>query len=165
MATQAWAAPHPATTTSALTAPESGNYFNDKGFVLQTAQTGWIPLQKNTNRLSDTIHFGPNQNGSAKLSVHQDHVAASMTLESYAKKFLKDYPNYGFEVLGNKSIRINNANGLVVDMIQKNKNKQLRQVVLKQDEKVVVLTCTDNISNFNSTINSCNQIIKTFQWK
>lgn len=159
------AAPMPATSTSALTAPEKGLYFAQKGFILKTEGTDWLPQAPNKDSLIGAIRFAPADPASTgSLSVRTDKISAQVSLEVYAKKFMRDYPSYGFDVLGSKTISINQNPGLVVDMVQRTKNKQLRQVILKKNGKVAILTCIDNKDVFLKTIAGCNQIIKSFQW-
>jgi hypothetical protein len=160
-----FAAPHPATATSALTDPEKGLSYLAKGYSLKTTGTNWTAVSTNNESLIDTVRFAskdPKLTGS--LSIRTDKIANNVTIETYAKKFMRDYPNYGFDVLGSKNIAINQSNGLVVDMIQKVKNTQLRQVILKNNNQVAILTCLDTKDNFMSTIASCNEIIKSFEW-
>ena len=161
----ATAAPMPATSTSALTAPEKGLYFTHKGFLLKTEGTNWLPVASNNESLMDAIRFAPKDSSSTgSLSVRTDKISAQVSLETYAKKFMRDYPNYGFDVLGSKTVTIHQSQGLVVDMVQKTKGKQLRQVILKKDNQVAILTCMDNKEAFLKTIAGCNQIIKSFEW-
>ena len=159
------AAPHPATSTSVLTDPERGLSYLAKGYSLKTTGTNWTAVSPNNESLIDTVRFASKDSKlTGSLSIRTDKIANNVTLETYAKKFMRDYPNYGFDVLGSKSVTINQSNGLVVDMVQKVKNTQLRQVILKNNNKVAILTCLDTKDSFMSTIASCNQIIKSFEW-
>lgn len=83
----------------------------------------------------------------------------------YTKKWMRDYPSYGFEVLSSKSIQLNGAPALLVDMISRSKGKQIRQVILKREGEVAVMTCIDDRETFRTALASCNQIIKSFSWK
>lgn len=162
------AAPYPATSSSILTAPDRGLAFIQKGFNLKTVGTDWVPVSKNSSdSILDTIRFGPagtTAEEGASLSVRTDKISSAVTLETYAKKFMRDYPNYGFDVLGSKPVTISASQGLIVDMINRSKNKQLRQLILKQNNQVAVLTCMDDREKFNKTLVSCNQIMKSFEW-
>ncbi|MGZ3743500.1 MAG: hypothetical protein ACXWRE_00165 [Pseudobdellovibrionaceae bacterium] len=160
------AAPYPATSTSLLTDPQLGHYFQSQGFSLKTLGTDWLPIPQNKDFLFESVRFTPKGNieSSASLSVRTDTLIKQSSLETYAKKWMRDYPSYGFEVLGAKSFNFAGSPGLVVDMVQKNKNKQIRQVILQKGQRVAILTCLDNQTNFQKTLISCNQLVKNFDW-
>ncbi len=158
-----WAAPHPATSSSALTAPEKGLYFLHKGFSLKTEGTSWIPVASES--VLDTVRFSSkDKNEKGSLSIRTDAVAKNASLELYTRKWMRDYPSYGFEVLSAKSFTLNGQPALVVDMLSRSKNKQIRQVILKKDAKVAVMTCLDDKATFNKSLASCNRIIQSFTW-
>lgn len=160
------AAPHPATSTSVLTNPQQGFYFQSQGFNLRTSGTDWLPTPQNQDSLFESARFTPkgSLDSTASLSVRTDTLSKQSNLESYAKKWMRDYPSYGFEVLGAKSFAVSGSPGLVVDMVQRNKSKQLRQVILQQGQQVAILTCLDNQASFQKTLTSCNQLVKNFEW-
>jgi hypothetical protein len=162
----AFASPHPATSTSVLTDPQEGNYFLHQGFNLKTAGTDWLPTPQNKDSMFEAVRLTPKGQleSTASLSVRTDTLSKQSTLENYAKKWMRDYPSYGFEVLGAKSFAMAGGPGLVVDMIQKNKNKQIRQVILQKGQRVAILTCLDNQSGFAKTLVACNQLVKNFEW-
>lgn len=159
----ATAAPYPATSTSALTAPEKGLYFAHKGFTLKTEGTSWVPMNSQESIL-DTVKLGPVKDGQASLSIRTDKLAKNASLELYTRKWMRDYPSYGFEVLATKSLTLNGSPALLVDMLSRSKNKQIRQVILKKDDQVAIMTCMDDKEGFAQTLSQCNQIIKTFSW-
>ncbi|MFM6929386.1 MAG: hypothetical protein ACKOX6_13040 [Bdellovibrio sp.] len=159
------AAPYPATSTSALTAPEKGYYFLHKGFIVKTTGTDWIPVATEDGALLDTIRFAsPKNPNDGSLSVRTDRIAKTASLELYTRKWMRDYPSYGFEVLATKQFNLNGNPALIVDMLSRSKNKQIRQVVLKNEEKVAIMTCLDTQESFTKSLQNCNQIIKTFNW-
>jgi hypothetical protein len=164
MPLMSWAAPHPATSSSVLTAPEKGLYFQHKGFNLKTEGTTWVPVAS-TESVLDTVRFSsPDKNEKGSLSVRTDSVAKNASLELYTRKWMRDYPSYGFEVLSAKSFTLNGQPALVVDMLSRSKNKQIRQVILKKDARVAVMTCLDDKATFNKSLQSCNRIIQSFTW-
>jgi hypothetical protein len=160
-----YAAPFPATSTSALTTPEQGLYFLHKGFILRTEGTNWVPSSSSEDSLLDTVRFTSKDPGSeGSLSVRTDKVNAKTSLELYIRRWMRDYPNYGFEVVSAKKFQLNKSPALVVDMLSRAKNKQIRQVVVKNNERVTVMTCMDNKNTFGESLKSCNQIMNTFTW-
>ncbi|KYG68529.1 hypothetical protein AZI87_04605 [Bdellovibrio bacteriovorus] len=161
----ALAAPHPATSSSAFTAPEKGLYFLHKGFTLKTEGTNWVPVASSEESLLDTVRFAPRDNQTeGSLSIRTDKVAKNASLELYTRKWMRDYPNYGFEVISAKNFTLNGSPALVVDMLSRSKNKQIRQVVLKNEDRVAIMTCLDDKTRFTKALQSCNQIMKTFAW-
>ena len=158
------AAPHPATSTSALTAPEKGLYFLHKGFSLKTEGTTWVPVA-NVDTLLDTVRFAPREMAKGgSLSIRTDKVSKEATLDLYTRKWMRDYPNYGFEVLATKKFSLNGSPALLVDMLSRSKNKQIRQVVLKNNDRVAIMTCLDDKESFSKSLVQCNQIMKSFAW-
>lgn len=158
------AAPHPATSTSALTAPEKGLYFLHKGFSLKTEGTTWVPVA-NVDTLLDTVRFAPREMAKGgSLSIRTDKVSKEATLDLYTRKWMRDYPNYGFEVLATKKFSLNGSPALLVDMLSRSKNKQIRQVVLKNNDRVAIMTCLDDKESFTKSLVQCNQIMKSFAW-
>ena len=162
----AWGSPHPATSTSVLTNPEAGHYFQNQGFRLKSLGTDWLPTPQDEASASESVRFTPKGqiDSTASLSVRSDTLTKQSSLEAYAKKWMRDYPSYGFEVLGAKSFAVGGSPGLVVDMIQRSKNKQLRQVILQKGAHIAILTCLDNQASFQKTLVSCNQLVKNFEW-
>lgn len=155
---RAYAAPSPATSTSALLAPENGLFLKNRGFSLKTAGSGW--------QLSgtDELLYSNPSSATGSLTVKTESLKAEMSVENYAKRWMKDYSNYGFDVLGTKVFGLNNNTGLVIDLDHKKTGQQLRQILFLKDRRVVILTCKDLKKNFESTLQGCNQITKTFEW-
>lgn len=162
----AFAAPHPVTTSSILTDPEKGQSFRGFGFKLALTHSNWIPLQKENEGLFAEVQF-QNKNdlaGKGQISLRMDHLAKPQSIETYAKKWMRDYPHYGFEVLGTKAFSQGGGQGLVVDLFLRQSNKQLRQVILLQDKKVAIFTCSNDKSKFAALLGDCNQLVKSFNW-
>lgn len=163
----AGAAPFPATSSSVLTDPAKGVFFHGFGFRLKIAGTEWVPVPSTGDSIFETLRFEP-KNGlaaeGASLSIRMDRLKEVTPLETYARKWMRDYPSYGFEVLGAKSFQLSGGRGLVVDMLQRNKKRQLRQVILQKDLQIAVLTCFDQKEHFQETLLTCNQIIRSFEW-
>lgn len=157
------AAPFPATGSSALTNPEQGLYFLHKGFTLKTEGTDWLPID-NTETLLESIRFRSKNDKSGVLSVRTEKIPEATSVELYIRKWMRDYPNYGFEVLAAKNFTLNGSPALVVDMLSRSKNKQIRQVIIKNHGQVAILTCLDDQTTFSSSMQNCNKIMKTFSW-
>ena len=166
LTSQAQAAPYPATSTSMLTNPEKGLYLSHKGFTVKTTGQSWVPANDETEGThGSAVRFAsPVGLNDAYLSIRTDKVIKSASLDLYSRKWLKEYHNYGFEVLSSKQFNLNNQTALLVDLLSRSKGKQLRQVVIKNEDKVAVMTCVDDRDRFDDSVKKCNEIIKTFSW-
>lgn len=161
-------APMPGMGSSALSDPAKASLFQGYGFSLKTAGTDWVPVHDDKDTIFQTIRIEPkkkSQESNASLSIRMDTLKEATGLEGYARKWMRDYPSYGFQILGTKTFNLGGGKGMVVDLVQKAKNKQLRQVILQKNEKVAVVTCLDEKDRFSETLLSCNQIVKSFEWQ
>jgi hypothetical protein len=169
-----WSAPHPATSSSLLIKTDQ-KFFNHSLFTLKTEGTQWVSISHSQD---DIYKFVPNlknqnsQSGNKKklseqayMSVRSHKMNPKYNLEGYAKSWVKEYSQYGFDVLGSRNFDQVGFSGLVIDLIHKKKSKQLRQVLFEKDKQVVVFTCTDEMETFSQSIQSCNQIVQSFRWK
>jgi hypothetical protein len=159
LAWNAFGSPFPAT-GSALLAPEKGLFFISRGFHL-SAQKGWV--------MEDNLTLTSTQHPSAKFAIKEDTLPSDLTLETYAKRWMKDYTSDGFDFLGSRPFtnpRLGHqaVKGLVVDLLHKSSDKQLRQVIFLKKRQAVILTCVDQKNEFDKTLSDCNQMIRTFEW-
>lgn len=154
------ASPFPST-GSALLKPQNGLFLISHGFHVSISN-GW--------NADDYLTFSSVAHPNAKFSIKEDTLPSDLSLEVYAKKWMKDYSSYGFDFLGsrpfvNQGLGNKNAKGLVVDLAHKTSDKQLRQVIFLKKRQAVILTCVDQKQNFNQTLDDCNQMIRSFEWK
>lgn len=162
------AAPAPLTSSSKARSLLQGLYRSAEGFALSSKETNWIadfPSDKDANL--EVIYRAPPsaQSGlGAALTVRIDRQEKPLRLKPYVKSWLKDYPKFGFEVLGSKRFRHKNEWGYVIDLIAPAQKKQLRQVVFVRDQRAVILSCRDDQDRFRESLKSCNQIIRSFAW-
>ncbi|MFN7262810.1 MAG: hypothetical protein ACK5RO_07925 [Pseudobdellovibrionaceae bacterium] len=157
----AQSSPHPATATSALIDPQKGLYFLTQGFRLPVKGSDWVTSNQENEQ---GVLFELKSRSSARFSVRWEAQATSPTLESYAKKWMRDYSSYGFDLLGTKTFTENQNRGLLIDVLHRKSNLQMRQVVFMQSPRLVVLTCSDEKVHFDSTLSQCNQLIRNFSW-
>ena len=100
----------------------------------------------------------------ASLTVRVDELQKEIPLDKYIQKWMKEYPRYGFDVLGSKPFVQNKQRGYVLDLVNREQGKQLRQVVFLKQKKAVILTCRDRIVSFQDNLKGCNKIIRSFEW-
>lgn len=162
------AAPHPGTATSTLVSPTLGVYRSPLGFQLGAGNSGWTQSEApNDGKYIATIYKSPLKpsNGDASsLTVRVDKINKNISLDKYVQRWMKEYPKYGFDVLGSTPFSQNKEKGYVLDLINRDNGKQLRQVVFLKKQRAVILTCRDQASTFKDSLKSCNQIIRTFSW-
>ena len=162
------AAPLPGTASSALTSPEYGLFYSIRGFQLRS-QPSWAMDKTKEDETSEpnkefSVFYIHPDFKNARLSVQTDTLKTEMTLESYTKKWMKDYSSYGFDVLGAKTFQTQFTKGLVVDLHHKKKDTQLRQVIFLKEKTAVILTCLDQTKSFTQSLVGCNQLVRSFQW-
>lgn len=160
------AAPHPATSSSVLTDPEKGILFHGFGFRINNPRTDWIPTPVLTENPLEVMRFEPRNadQKEAAITLHFEKMRSPQTLEAYARKWMKEYSSYGFEVLGTKGVLLNGERSLLIDLTQNKKNRQLRQAVLQKDNRILVVTCLDRKDTFQDTLAACNSFLKGLEW-
>jgi len=160
------AAIQPLTGGSLMNQVQSGTALSQLGFEVKNVPKDWILKAPTTSSQAETIEFGLDQSKSkALLSFRVENVSPKVDLEKYVRQYLRDYNQYGFEVVGLQSLKQSALNSVVVDLNQKNKLTRSRQVFFKKNDKVVMATCLDEFDAFTKTIQTCNSILNTFQWR
>lgn len=164
----ALAAPHPATGSSLLTDPAKGLFAHGFGFRLHDLADTWIPVPVLTESPLESLRFEPKlaqgEKSDAAISIHFEKMDRKQSLESYARKWIREYPNYGFEMLGTKGVLIRGQKALLVDLTQNNKNRQIRQTVLQDQDRVMIVTCLDRKDQFQQTLSACNRLLRGLEW-
>jgi hypothetical protein len=165
---RAFAAPHPATASSKLISPHIGLYISSRGYTINASQTDWIQSEAPTSSPFIEIMYRPkneSESAQAALTVRVDQIEdSSLDLTQYMKKWIKDYPRYGFDVLSARPIMVKAEHAYMVDLMNPQTGKQLRQVIFMKNAKTAILTCRDERQKFLNTLKACNQIIRNFQW-
>lgn len=163
----AYAAPHPGTSTSILTDANKGLFLSRKGFSLGTSGSAWqIQEDRSLSRgePDSSWRFSNTAQPSAQAHIKTDYLKTDLTLEAYAKRWMRDYSPLGLDVMGSKVFSQNGDRGLVIDLMDTKKKIQMRQAVFMKRKRVVILTCSDTQANFDKSIQECNQLIKNFSW-
>lgn len=161
VAYKALAAPHPASGSSALVAPQKGLFLIPQGFLVKTENTHWQLAGESKDQ---KLRYSQGKNSSALLSIQTENLKTDMKIEDYAKRWMKDYSLYGFDVLGSKLFNHNGQKALVMDVLQRKQKQQVRQVLFLNNKKVVILTCQEQEKKFNQILADCNQVARSFEW-
>jgi len=144
--------------------PDLGVFKSPIGFEISAATSGWkmSAIPKSNSFIVGV--FIPKQKSPASLTLRLDKLTNQTSLQTYVQRWQKEYPKYGFDVLGSKSFDQNGMLGYAIDLIQRDTRKEMRQVVFIKDKKAIVMTCKDREENFRNTLKECNQIMRTFKW-
>lgn len=165
IANLAQSAPFPVSSTSLITDPEEGKFFANHGFRFNTSKLNWTIVPDTNASIFETFKFTSKSNTSAQLTLRKDDLGNHKNLETYAKKWMKEYPQYGFEILATKNMVLGGGDALLVDFIHRTKGQQIRQLVLQKNKKVVIMTCLDDVQKFRTTVTECNQMMTSFSWQ
>ncbi len=163
----AMAAPIPGTTSSKLMEGKLGVYKSKFGFEILAQNTPWIQTKPpKKSRFIETVYRSPisRNNVRGTLTVRVDNMKSGTNLKTYVKRWIKEYPKYGYDVLGSKGFKTGNKKGYVIDLVNQSKKRQLRQVIYLNNKTAVLMTCRDHTQSFQTTLKECNQIVKGFQW-
>lgn len=163
------AAPIPGTTSSLLIDSEKKIFFSPLGFKINAQDTHWEHTKVDSKNSSITTlyrePYKPEKEQRALLTVRTDQLKKKISLSQYVRKWLHEYPHYGFEILKTKKIKLKGIKGFLVEVTNKNKDKkQIRQIVFLKDKVAVTLSCIDQQNTFKKSLKSCNKIIRSFRW-
>lgn len=158
------ASPYPGMGSSLLVNPQNGLFLTSRGYQVKTEGTPWIPVADKGESLVESVRYQLKTVGNASLALRIDDVGQNQKLDQYAKKWIKEYSQFGFEILGTQNILLSGKESLVIDLIQKNKSQQIRQVLIQNKQKVAIFTCRDQRDAFGKTLISCNQVVRSFRW-
>lgn len=160
------AAPHPATSTSILSDPSKGHFFNSLGFEVKIDLSKWNFKNYDSNSIHDGIKLISNvANSKAHFILKTDDIKdTAFNFQNYSKRWVRDYSSFGFDLIGLKELKFGGSQAVLVDLTAKNKNKQIRQLILNKNKKITVLTCIDDIETFNNSLRNCNEIFNTYKW-
>ncbi len=155
------AAPHPLTSSSIVNQTSNPSAFSQMGFSLELIPENWS-FTKNIYSSQDTIEIGADSK--TLLSFRSESVSVRTQLETYVRQYLRDYNQYGFEVIGLQSHAKSYVPSVIVDLKQKNKLSKSRQVFFYKQNKMIIATCTDDLNKFDQTLAICNRILSRFKW-
>jgi hypothetical protein len=138
-------------------------------FSLSDKGTGWSQTPPPPDAASVKLLFrGPQRtdNSQPTLTVRVEKLdKTEKELKDYFKRWLKEYPKFGYSVLGHKTFVLDGRPAYVVDLTSTSSGKQARQILTEKDREVVLLTCLDDQGEFMKSLPACNSLIKSFGWK
>ena len=153
------AVPAPAVQAPAVRAPSTPK------FNIHAKGTDWLASPQQGSP-TFTRYMAPQSLYSVRpsLTLRFDQLSPTQNLNTYAKKYLADYPRLGLKVLRHQQVRVGSRLAYLVDLADTKSSKQLRQVLLAHNKQVAVLTCRAHQKAFKSVLSSCHRIIKNFKW-
>lgn len=166
----AFSAPFPG---ESLLRPQSGLFWMSRGFKLGTAGTAWrlddkakaSPLDwSEVHSQLDGATYSHVQFPTARLRVEVEDLKAKATLESYTKRWVRDYYQYGFKILATKPMKLAGVPTIVYDLLSRGQDVQIRQVIQVKNGRAVVLTCSDERKNFPKSVSACNAMAGKIEW-
>ncbi|HPI40122.1 MAG TPA: hypothetical protein PLJ21_04915 [Pseudobdellovibrionaceae bacterium] len=162
----AFAAPHPGAVGSALFDRSNGMSFSNKGFILPSEGTQWRLVDSDRFELvSEKIKADKTtETLTTVLTIHTEELKKKQDIEQYSKQWLKEYSQFGFELLGTKPIGDTRFPALLVDLYHRKSDKQIRQVIRLNEKKVAILTCSHQRQGFSEILSQCNQLMEKFSW-
>lgn len=154
-----WATPHPTAGSSLINTVQNSLVFSQLGFDLKNIPQDW---QLHSPLETSLLEIGPKNK--TILSFRTDSASENTNLEKYVRQYLRDYNQYGFEVIGLQSLAKTKNNTVVVDLVQKNKTIKSRQVFYKKNKEILQATCIDSFENFDRSIAICNKVLGSLRW-
>lgn len=156
-----------------LLRPQSGLFWLSRGFRLGTAGTPWkldeksLPSPMDLNSVHTPLEGATYSHAlipTARLRVEVEELRAKATLESYSKRWVKDYYQYGFRILASKPLKLNGTPTIVYDLLSRNQDVQIRQVIQVHQGQAVILTCSDTRKSFSQSVSACNAMAGNLEW-
>lgn len=165
VSTFAFATPSALNISDILQIDESDIFFGTENFKISTQDTNWSMRKIDKSNSSAQAQFlSPNAESQAKLTVRYEKLKNDLTLKAYVKNSMRDYGRYGFEILTKRPLKISDQYAYLIDFKQNKSAVQIRQVLFKNKNVVVILTCSALQENFKQELKSCNQIYRNFRW-
>lgn len=140
------------------------------GFEIKAEVPGWElstppPDAKNVKRL----FRGPASAASKSqptLTVRIEPLAKEeKELRDYLRRWLKDYPKFGYNVLGHQPFKLDGRQAHVIDVVDVAGERQARQVVTVEGPNAILFTCLDQKQEFGKSLPACNTLIRSVKFK
>jgi hypothetical protein len=160
-----FAAPAPMTTSSIFFQLQKELFYSPVGYSVSAGNTKWVRAQITKNNPHIEAIYRPeiDSNKQAALTIRTDKAGPHKNISQYVKKWLKDYPRFGFQVLESKKVKVGTNIGYLLDLVSNETQVQMRQVLFHRGTHVITFTCRDDKTNFSQTLKSCNEIIKSYK--
>lgn len=160
--------PHPGNSL-ALSQPQLGSIFSGMGFKIKNFPSDWTTTEIAHNSNSqqiDLVKTVTTDQSQPRISFKLDTISKQADLNLYLKKYIKDYNQYGLEVsnIQTRKGSVPNLDNISIDITSKNKKVRSRQYFLKNNEKIVIASCSSDFEELEATLVDCEKVIENFQW-
>lgn len=98
------------------------------------------------------------------LSIRREPEANSSNLKKSVKQWTKEFPRFGYEVIRSEEFEQNGETAQVFDLLHKETQKQVRQVVFFNSKDSLIFTCTNHRQYFSATGAQCDLVVRSFRW-
>lgn len=189
MCSNSTAAPLPLM-SSLLVTSKSNHLLRDRGYVLDLDNSAWRLNQTKWNQsldqraaeelktdtialheLTDEISLESTLN--QKLSINVQNLKKSSSLDAFTQRHIKEYGQFGFELLGNKKVSLGSKNLVLIDLFHRAQNKSVRQAIVGNNQgptsnRIAVISCEfmtkDQSTEAAASIKNCNDVIQKFSF-
>ena len=141
---------------------ESSKYFLFLKINMPISSKNW-KINWETSQL-DQLKLDSVKEDKAQMSVHLSRVERKLSLNQYAKKWTKEYSQFGFDLMKVQNFKVNNSEMLLIDTYHPKLKKQLRQYITIKNDQVLLVGCQSGPEFFNSAVSSCEDSIKQMSW-
>jgi len=141
---------------------ESSMYFSFKKFNLPINSKAW-KINWDSSQL-DQLKLESTSSNKAQMSVHLSRMERKLNLSQYAKKWTKEYSQFGFDLMKVQNIKVNNSEVLLIDVYHPKLKKQLRQYIAIKNDQVLLVGCQSQPEVFASAVESCEESVKKMSW-
>jgi hypothetical protein len=163
---RSFASPMPGAGSSQVSQILKNIAVSEHGFKIGSSDQSFWTLKKDLNsNITDTFQYlSQDPQSNARFTINVDKFSKPTSFDSYVKRWVKEYPYFGFEILKTQVTKIGGQPCYLVDFAHRKKNKQLRQFVVVKKDFAVVMTCADDIGKFKDTSNKCADLVSHFRW-
>lgn len=155
---KAMALVHPAAMISDLSKPEKGYFLNRQHLQMNVDKEKWNLIESQQPFLAVWSSVA------GQLSLVKDDKSPNLSLKSYTKKWSRDFNLYGLEVIGNQEIKLPAGQALVLDVLDRKNQKQIRQYILSKEKTLITISCSGESKDMTTLIPECHKAIESFRW-
>jgi hypothetical protein len=154
------AAPHPTTASSSLNQLSTSQVFAQMGFRLNDIPSYWVWSDRQLEKTQIDLKYQ-----TARLSFSLEETASVVDLELFVKKYLRDYHQFGFDIIGQQALKNSKKTvSIVLDLQQKTNKTKSRQVFFQNGKKIVTATCVDQVETADRSLEECRRVLNSFYW-
>jgi len=146
-------------------------YDPSRKLILGVANTGWDIFSGDDTTSKTTTNDQKLQIVVRAPTVSPSGIQSTLTMRvdkgdwrsarTYAEKWLKDFPKFGFELQGAKDSKYGNLVGYDMELTSKDTQRRARQFVVRQPHEMWIFTCSADSASFQEAWKACEKILNT----